>query len=172
MRSSINAVRRTSWRIRWLATFRPRELAAEAVKVVEYSDAQRFRLVTVALTSAVLAAFHVVAVFVWGSTGFLSALAPGVFASATLGGTMWNVNVPWLLDVVIPWEAGATLTPVLPLTLFVAWHRIARQKRETLAVGRPLVRKRPLGRLRQHVRCGAGQRNTDHLRTPFFDPNQ
>jgi hypothetical protein len=111
---------RAYWRTVWLATFRPRELAAEAVKVVGFSDAQRFRLITVALASALLGAFHVTAVYAWGSTGFLAALAPGVFANATLGGTTWTVNVPWLLDVVIPWEAGATLTPVVPLTIFVA----------------------------------------------------
>src|SRR2546423_1160873 len=111
---------RAYWRTVWLATVRPRDLAAEAVKVVEYGDAQRFRLVTVTPTSAALAAFYAAAVFAWGGTGSLRVLAPGVFSSATLGGRMFSVDVPWLLDVAIPWESGATLAPILPLTVFVA----------------------------------------------------
>ena len=108
------------WRTVWLATTRPRRLAAEASKPVAYRDAQRFGLVTSVVAAAPVAALLIGMMFWYGSAGFLNAATPAVFANLMFGGTAPGRPPAILLNVVIPWEAGATLPPVLPLALLAA----------------------------------------------------
>jgi hypothetical protein len=107
------------WRTVRLATGRPGQLAAEASKPVSYRDAQRFRLVTSVVAAAPAAAPLVGMMFWYGSAGFLNVAAPAVLASVMFGATAPGRPAAVLLNVLIPWEAGATLPPVLPLALFV-----------------------------------------------------
>ena len=108
------------WRTVWLATLRPGRLAAESAKPVAYADAQRFRLVTSVLLALPVAALLIGMMIWYGSAGFFNVMGPGVFAGLVYGGTALRGPQPWLLNVIIPWEAGATLPPVMPLAFFVA----------------------------------------------------
>ena len=108
------------WRTVWLATLRPGQLAAEAAKPVGYGDAQRFRLVTSAIAAAPLAGMLVGLMFGYGSAGFLNVSAPALLANLMYGGTAPGRPHAVLLNLLIPWEAGATLPPVMPLALFLA----------------------------------------------------
>jgi hypothetical protein len=106
---------RAYWRTVWLATARPKELAAEAARPVGYGDAQRFRLVTAAVAALPFIA-GLVGTMVWyGSAGFLSVIQPAYVGAAILGGQ----SVP-LFDVLVPWVSGATLPPVLPAAVLLA----------------------------------------------------
>ena len=108
------------WRTVALATARPGQLAIEATKPVAYRDAQRFRLVTSVVAVAPVAALLVGMMFWHGSAGFLNFAAPAVLASVMFGAATPAAPAAVLLNVLVPWEAGATLPPVLPLALLVA----------------------------------------------------
>lgn len=117
-RGHIGRVRAYS-RTVWLATADPGRLAAEAAMPVSYRDAQRFRMVTSFLIAAP-PALVLIGVMIWyESAGFFNLLSPGALASLMFAGGA-NRTPPWTLNVIIPWEAGATLAPVMPLALFVA----------------------------------------------------
>jgi hypothetical protein len=107
---------RAYWRTVWLATLRPRELAAEAARRVNYTDAQRFRWVTAFVAAAPVMAGLVAAMLIYGSAAFFSVINPAVFPGWAMGG-----NPSALFDFLIPWDAGATWPPVLPLTTLLAF---------------------------------------------------
>jgi hypothetical protein len=107
---------RAYWRTVWLATLRPRELAAEAARRVNYTDAQRFRWVTAFVAAAPVMAGLVAAMVIYGSPAFFSVINPAVFPRWAMGG-----NPSALFDFLIPWDAGATWPPVLPLAALLAF---------------------------------------------------
>ena len=109
------------WRTVWLASVHPDRLAIEASKPVSYRDAQHFRVVT-SVVATLPAAALLVGVMTWyGSAGFFNITAPAVFANLMFGGgTAPGRPPPSLLNLLIPWEAGATLPPVMPLAFFLA----------------------------------------------------
>ena len=109
------------WRTVWLATLRPGRLAIESTKPVSYGDAQRFRLITCIVAVAPMVMLLVGMMFWYGSAGFFNLAGPALFAEVmygAMGPTGWAPA--WLLNVLVPWEAGATLPPVVPLALFAA----------------------------------------------------
>ena len=109
------------WRTMWLASIRPGRLAFEASKPVSYRDAQWFRAMTSALAALPPAAVLIGLMIWYGSAGFFNFTAPAVFANLMFGARRApGVPGPWMLNIVIPWEAGATVPPVMPVTLFVA----------------------------------------------------
>ena len=109
------------WRTVWLATAYPGRLAIEASKPVSYRDAQHFRMVTSAVAALSVAALLVGMMIWYGSAGFFNLTAPAVFANLMFGGgTAPGWPRPFLLNLLIPWEAGATLPPVMPLAFFLA----------------------------------------------------
>ena len=98
-----------------LTTLNPRKLAEEIYRPVGYADAQRFRLVTVALAAV-------------GPLGFLIApMLRGQWFAADDAMPLFYVGYTgqWdtaIMDLTLPWFAGARLHPVLPaafLLLFV-----------------------------------------------------
>jgi hypothetical protein len=107
---------RAYWRTVWLATLRPRELAAEAARRVNYTDAQRFRWVTAFVAGAPVMAGLVAAMVIYGSAALFSVINPAVFPGWAMGG-----NPSALFDFLIPWDAGATWPPVLPLAVLLAF---------------------------------------------------
>jgi hypothetical protein len=102
----LRAYRRTFW----LVTLRPQRLGAEAARPVGYAAARRFRFVT-ALIAALPPAALLVGVMVWlGGTGFL-----GVVQYAPFTNNRTAPGLPAVYDLIIPWEAGITLPPVMPI---------------------------------------------------------
>lgn len=96
----------------WLGTFRIKRLAIEAARPVDSSDALRFRLIT-SLLAGVAPAGLIVWEFVRvGGTGFIDEWVNPL-------GSNWFVSIlsgpPANFDMVLPWLAGATLVPVLPV---------------------------------------------------------
>jgi hypothetical protein len=102
---------RAYWATVRLATFRPRQLVEELNRPVRYADAQRFRIVTVALASLGPIAF------------LLAPMVAGEWPEPADAGAMFNVGFygratgPNALDLGLPWFAGARLYPVLPLAV-------------------------------------------------------
>jgi hypothetical protein len=106
---------RAYWRTVWMATARPKDLATEAARPVSFGDAQRFRYVTALLAALPFGAGLAGAMYWYGSAGFLSVIQP-----SNLGGSMTGGPPVPMFDVVVPWESGATLPPVLPLAALLA----------------------------------------------------
>ena len=101
---------RAYWRTVWLATFRTRRLAAEVDRRVDYRDAQRFRLVTVAITTLALLGVLGAAVAVAGGVADLTEFMPS-------GPDPFVINQVGVFDAFLPWAAGAIMPPVLPLAI-------------------------------------------------------
>ena len=98
----------------WLATFQTGRLSTEMARPVDYRDAQRFRLVTVAVAMLAPVAILVAAVVGAGGVDAVASGAgwpgPAVFHMAD--------TPPGFYDLLLPWAAGALLPPVLPLAIF------------------------------------------------------
>jgi hypothetical protein len=103
---------RAYWRTVWLATAHTKFLSREIFRPVSYGDAQRFRLVT-SVVAAIVPAIAV-AVSLLGDRGLGAAL--GGFDPFS---SMPNQPVPGLLDIALPWAAGAMLPAVLPLCIWL-----------------------------------------------------
>lgn len=106
---------RAYWRTLWLATLHPATLAAEASRRVDYRDAQRFRFVTAAVAAAPIVAALVGAMLWYGSAAIFSAATPALlsgWAGTGPASTWWDARIPW--------EAGATWSPVIPLAAILA----------------------------------------------------
>ena len=96
-----------------LATVSPARLAAEADGPVAYRDALRFRMLTCLLAAAPVAAL-ILALMAWyGSAGFINVVPEEMLLALMQGGD----RRAWTLAVLVPWEAGATFPPQLPLVL-------------------------------------------------------
>jgi hypothetical protein len=103
---------RAYWRTAWLATVHTKSLAREIHRPVGYGDAQRFRLVTSAVAAIVPAV----------------ALAVSMMTDSGFGATLVRIDpfrgspsqpFPAVLDVWLPWAAGAMLPPVIPLCVWL-----------------------------------------------------
>jgi hypothetical protein len=105
---------RAYWRTLLLATLRPRKLAAEAAGRVEFRDAQRFRLVTASVAAAPFVAGAIAAMIATRGTGIFAMIAP----SSIPGWLMYGRPSP-ALDLMIPWEAGLTMYPTVPLVVLL-----------------------------------------------------
>ena len=106
----------------WLATLRPRQLAAEVERPVAYRDALRFRLLTCLLATLPIAALLVAVMAGYGSAGFLTVLHPDRIRNLmTAHANEVEPGTPWVFGAAIPWESGATLPPVLPVALLAAF---------------------------------------------------
>lgn len=105
---------RAYWRTLWLATLRPARLASDVDRQVRLADGLRFRGVTTVLAAVPLIAALVGGMIWYGSTGFLVVVGPKTLTY--LGAGKLPPGRP-RLDVLMPWEAGATLPPVIPLAL-------------------------------------------------------
>ena len=99
----------------WLATVRPRRVAAEAAGPVDYVAAQRFRWVTAVVAAVPMIAAFAGACLWYGSPAFFSVIAP-----SSLPGWAMNGKPTPAFDLLIPWEAGAMLGPVVPLAILLA----------------------------------------------------
>lgn len=107
---------RAYWRTLLMATLRPRFIATDVERLVRLRDAQRFRTVTAVLAALPIIAALVGWMFWYGSTGFLVVVGPRTYEY--LGAGKYPPHRPGL-DVVMPWEAGATLPPAIPLGLLL-----------------------------------------------------
>ena len=106
---------RAYWRTLWLATLRPARIAAEASRRVSYVDAQRFRWVTAFVAAAPVIAGLVAAVLWYGNAALFTLINPVAIPGWAMGG-----QPSAMFDLLIPWDSGATLPPVLPLAVLVA----------------------------------------------------
>jgi hypothetical protein len=105
---------RAYWRTAWLATLRPGLIAREAARRVSYVDAQRFRWVTVFVAALPVMAGLVAAITWYGNGAVFAVISP----TALPGWAMTGQPSGWF-DVLIPWESGATLSPVIPLAVLL-----------------------------------------------------
>jgi hypothetical protein len=105
-----------------LATLHPRRLAAEVERPVAYRDALRFRLLTCLLATLPITALLVGVMAGYGGAGFLTVLHPDRIRNLMFAGpAAVEPGTPWAFGAAIPWESGATLPPVLPVALLVAF---------------------------------------------------
>ena len=102
---------RTYLRTVWLVTAGSRRLAHEASRPQKLGDARAFRWVTAAVVGVALLGAFGLAVTWGGGLTFLAAqpVEPGGMGDSR-----------WIQDVIIPWCAGATMWPVIPVAL-VGW---------------------------------------------------
>lgn len=98
----------------WLATAHGNELAQERARAVGYGDAQRFRWITVALTVLPVAAV------LCGILAYLGGAELRGAAKLVVGSNWFGAPRPWVLDLLLPWIAGSSLPPVLPLALVLS----------------------------------------------------
>jgi hypothetical protein len=105
---------RAYWRTLWLATLRPRALAAEAAGRVEYRDAQRFRLATAFIAAAPFLVGAVAAMVATRGTGIFTMIAP-----SSIPGWLMSGRPSPALDLMIPWESGLTMYPTVPLAVLL-----------------------------------------------------
>ena len=96
----------------WLVTAGSRRLVHEASRPQKVGDARTFRWVTAALVGVALLGAFGLAV---ASGGGLALLA---VQPADPGGMTDSER--WIQDVIIPWCAGATMWPVIPIAL-IGW---------------------------------------------------
>ena len=106
---------RAYWRTVWLATLRPKQIAAESARRVNYPDAQRFRYVTAFVASAPVVVGLVAAMVWYGSAALFTFINPATFPGWAMAGQPSPA-----FDLLIPWDAGVTLPPVLPLAVLLA----------------------------------------------------
>jgi hypothetical protein len=97
----------------WLATVHTRSLSRETHRPVSYGDAQRFRIVTSVIAAIVPAV--AVAVSLLNDRGLGGSL--GGFDP--FGGPPNRQPIPGLLDLTLPWAAGAMIPPILPVCVWL-----------------------------------------------------
>ena len=105
---------RAYWRTVWLATLRPTEIAGEASRRVSYPDAQRFRYVTAFVAAAPVIAGLVAAMVWYGSAALFTLINPSTFPGWAMSGQPSPA-----FDLLVPWDAGASLPPVVPIAVLV-----------------------------------------------------
>jgi hypothetical protein len=103
---------RAHWRTVWLATVHTKSLAREVHRPVSYADAQRFRLVT-SLVAAIGPAIGITFSLLTDSG------LGGALASFDPFRGIPNQPTPGLLDLTLPWAAGAMLPPVMPVCIWL-----------------------------------------------------
>jgi hypothetical protein len=99
-----------------LATFHPRKLATAIATPVDYPSAQCFRWIVIFLAAIPPIMFLVAAIIALGGTAFLSIVTdPPLTYSLSAS----PINFGWELRLI--WSAGATLLPVLPIGILIAF---------------------------------------------------
>ena len=106
---------RAYWRTVWLATLRPARVAAEASRHVSYVDAQRFRWLTAFVAAAPVIGGLVAAMAWYGNAAIFTLVNPVAIPGWAMGG-----KPSPMFDLLIPWDSGATLPPVIPLAVLIA----------------------------------------------------
>ena len=106
---------RAYWRTLWLATLRPARVAAEASRRVSYVDAQRFRWVTAFVAAAPVIAGVVAAMAWYGNAALFTVVNPAALPGWAMGG-----KPSPMFDLLVPWDSGVTLPPVIPLAVLIA----------------------------------------------------
>jgi hypothetical protein len=106
----------------WLVLINSRRIAHDASRTQLASDGRSFRRVTaVILAIELLLGFRLLHLAIDGYA---------TFGARHQAYRTVNLPDPWLQDLVVPWSAGATLPPVLPLVLVaVAFHLTGVQRR-------------------------------------------
>ncbi len=119
------AHRRTMGRVRayfatlWRITLDRASIRHEAAKAQEISDARSFRRVNAwILVVAFLAGFGAM-VYFNGDLAFLAVQPPDPMAAMGIASSGPPPMNPRLYDLAVPWSAGATMVPVLPVCLFL-----------------------------------------------------
>ena len=114
----------------WLVTIGSRRIAYEAARPQEAGDGRSFRRVTACLVAVALLVGFGLVVFLGGGRAAFAA-RPEAFRGT-------NIPNMWLQDVVVPWSAGATLWPVIPVMLVgLAFHLTGVQRRLFRLRGHP-----------------------------------
>ena len=106
--------RRAYRRTVWLVMLRPRRLGGEAARPVSYREARRFRVVTSLVAGLPPAALLVGAIVWFGGAHFLGLTRHGPFIGRAFPSTF-----PWVYNLIIPWDAGVAVAPVLPLAFLL-----------------------------------------------------
>jgi hypothetical protein len=111
---------RAYWRTVALATWRGKQLAAEIDRPVEPRDARRFATVTALIASVPFALFFIATVIESGGTNFINPLA-GIPGPSKRGGSGEEL-LPPMPDLNVPYAAGLTRWPVVPIAIVLfAW---------------------------------------------------
>jgi hypothetical protein len=97
----------------WLATLRPKRLAAEVARPVEVADARRFTLVTALVAGVPMALLMLGLLLVENGTNSLNPLASVAFYDFVL--------TPPAADLTLPYAAGMTRWGVAPAAIVLFW---------------------------------------------------
>ena len=93
----------------WLVTINSRRLAYEAVKPQTFADARNFRRITAVILAMVLLGAFAVIVIAQNGLVFMAVQPEPLQVSPS--------STQWMYDLAVPWSAGATLWPVIPVCL-------------------------------------------------------
>lgn len=116
------AHRRTMGRIRaffatlWRITLDRASIRHEARKPQELSDARALRRVNAWIVAAAFLAGFAGMVYLEGDLAFLAIQPPNPMAAMGVGSGPPGLDPRWY-DLAVPWSAGATIAPVLPVCL-------------------------------------------------------
>ena len=117
------AHRRTMGRVRahfatqWRITLDRASIRHEAAKAQEMSDARSFRRVNAWILALALLAGFAAAVYFNGDLAFLAVQPRDLITN--LIGSQPPTGDPWWYDLAVPWSAGATIAPVVPICLIL-----------------------------------------------------
>ena len=106
---------RAYWRTVWLAMWRMKLLGSEIARPVDLYDAKRFATITALLAALPIALAVVGTMIANGGTNFLNPLVER--ASYSKRGSQTESLLPEAPDAQIPYAAGLTRWPVVPLTI-------------------------------------------------------
>jgi hypothetical protein len=115
---------RAYWRTMWLATWRIKRLSAELHRPIAARDAKRFATVTALIASVPFALLVIGLVINEGGTGFLTPvnLEPPPATASRFSPSSPPSMLPPAADALVPYAAGMTAWPVLPIAIVMfAW---------------------------------------------------
>jgi hypothetical protein len=98
----------------WQVTVDSKAIRYEAAKPQEAGDGRAFGRVTACIVAMALLAVFAAAVFADGGLTFVAIQPQNLFNSF---GNSTAPMAPYLQDLLVPWSAGATIAPVMPLCL-------------------------------------------------------
>ncbi|MDB5321707.1 MAG: hypothetical protein JWN40_3338 [Phycisphaerales bacterium] len=108
---------RAYFKTAWQFTLDAKSIRYEASKPQESADGRAFARVTASVVAVALLAVFAAAVFADDGLAFLAIQPPNPFANP-FGRAPAPMDAHWL-DLAVPWSAGATLPPVLPICLIL-----------------------------------------------------
>jgi hypothetical protein len=128
---------RAYFRTFWQVTIDSKAIRYEAAKPQEVGDGRAFARLTACIVALALLAVFAAAVFADGGLAFLAIHPTSPFNSF---GNSTAITDPHLQDLLVPWSAGATIAPVLPLCLIVlAFYLTGAQRYVFRASGAPAL---------------------------------